>query len=178
LRPFFRQESNDGREESKGKTMRLAIILVTMAAGVAITMTATAQTAVKHVLTLAEAKRVIAAAEAEAARSSWPSVIAVVDDGGWLITMERMDNPPMLASVELAPGKARTAALYRKPTADLEKMIDTGRVAAVTAPDFIQMQGGIPLVMDGQVVGAIGVSTDTPAHDQQVAEAGAKALRP
>jgi glc operon protein GlcG len=103
-------------------------------------------------------------------------VIAVVDDGGWLIAMERMDNPAMLASVELAPGKARTAALYRKPTVDLEKMIDTGRVAAVTAPGFIEMQGGIPLVMDGQVVGAIGVSTDTPAHDQQVAEAGVRAL--
>jgi glc operon protein GlcG len=55
-------------------------------------------------------------------------------------------------------------------------MIDTGRVAAVTAPGFIEMQGGIPLVMDGEVVGAIGVSTDTPEHDQQVAEAGVRAL--
>jgi glc operon protein GlcG len=137
-----------------------------------------AQDAVKRVITLEQAKRIIGAAEAEASRNGWPSVIAVVDDGGWLIAMERMDNPAMMASVELAPGKARTAALYRKPTADLEKTIDGGRVAAVTAPDFVQMQGGIPLRLDGEIVGAIGVSTDTPAHDEQVAEAGVKALQP
>jgi glc operon protein GlcG len=156
--------------------MRSTIGLAGLIAAMAYVAAASAQPAVKHVLTLEKAKQIIAAAETEAARNGWPSVVAVVDDGGWLIAMERMDNPPMLASVELAPGKARTAALYRKPTADLEKMIDTGRVAAVTAPGFIEMQGGIPLVMDGQVVGAIGVSTDTPAHDQQVAEAGVRAL--
>jgi glc operon protein GlcG len=153
-------------------TVKLAVLAALMACAV----TANAQTQTKHVLSLAQAKRVIAAAETEAGRNGWPSVIAVVDDGGWLIALERMDNPPMLASVALAPGKARTAALYRKQTAELEKMIDNGRVAAVTAPGFVEMQGGIPLMIDGQVVGAIGVSTDTPAHDQQVAEAGVKGL--
>ena len=158
--------------------MRLSSGLIGLPVVSACAITAAAQPAVKRVLTLDEAKRVIAAAEAEAARNAWPSVIAVVDDGGWLIALERMDNPPMLASVELAPGKARTAALFRKPTATLEQAIDTGRVAAATAPGFVEMQGGIPLVKEGQVVGAIGVSTDTPAHDEQIAEAGAKALAP
>ncbi|MBV8616220.1 MAG: heme-binding protein [Acetobacteraceae bacterium] len=156
--------------------MRLTCACLALAAAVC-AGTARAQPATKRVLTLAEAKQAIAAAEAEAARNGWPSVIAVVDDEGWLIAMERMDHPAMMSSIELAPGKARAAALYRKPTAELEKAIDGGRVAAVTAP-FVQMQGGVPLVLGGELVGAIGVSTDTPAHDEQVAEAGAKALRP
>jgi glc operon protein GlcG len=158
--------------------MRLTCAMMTVAAAVAaFTPTADAQPVVKRVITLEQAKRVIGAAEAEASRNGWPSVIAVVDDGGWLIALDRMDNPAMLACVELAPGKARTAALFRKPTAELEKAIDTGRTAAVTASGFVEMQGGIPLRLDGQVVGAIGVSTDTPAHDQHVAEAGVKALQ-
>jgi glc operon protein GlcG len=134
-----------------------------------------AQLAQKPVLTLEAARRVIAAAEAEAQRSGAPCVLAVVDDGGWLILLERMDNAPMLASVELAPAKARSAALYRKPTQALEETINHGRSAAVTA-GFVQMQGGLPLMAGGQVVGAIGISADTPAHDQQIAEAGARAL--
>jgi glc operon protein GlcG len=130
----------------------------------------------KRVLTLEEARRVIAAAQMEAQRNGVPGVVAVVDDGGWLIALERMDNAPMLASVELAPAKARAAAAFRKPTQALEEAINHGRTAAVTAPGFVQMQGGLPLVLDGQVVGAIGVSADTPAHDQRIAEAGAAAL--
>jgi glc operon protein GlcG len=142
----------------------------------ALTGSVAAQGPQKRVLTLEEAKRVIAAAQMEAQRAGAPGVVAVVDDGGWLIALERMDNAPMLASVELAPAKARAAAAYRKPTQALEEAINHGRIAAVTAPGFVQMQGGLPLVLDGQVVGAIGVSADTPAHDQQIAEAGAAAL--
>jgi len=132
----------------------------------------------KTVLTLEAARRVIAAAEAEAQRTNAPAVLAIVDDGGWLILLERMDHAPMLASVEIAPGKARAAAIYRKPTQALEETINRGRTAAVTAPGFVQMQGGVPLMVDGEVVGAIGVSADTPMHDQQIAEAGAHALLP
>lgn len=138
----------------------------------------TAPLASKKTLTLAGAHRVLAAAEREAAQNGWPAVLAVVDDGGWLITLVRMDNVPMLASVELAPGKARAAAAFRKPTQALETAINQGRSAQLTAPGFVQMQGGLPLVVDHQVVGAIGVSADTPAHDQQIAEAGARALQP
>ena len=133
--------------------------------------------ATKPVLLLSQAKMVVAAAEAEAGRNHWPCVIAVVDDGGWLVLQERMDNPAMLASVDLAPGKARAAALYRKPTSLLEKAINGGRTAAVTAPGFLQMDGGIPLLIDGIVVGAIGVSADTPEHDLQIGRVGAVALR-
>jgi glc operon protein GlcG len=149
-------------------------------AGIVILPVATqAQTVLrqKRVLTLEAARRVVAAAEVEAQRNGSPCVIAVVDDAGWLILLERMDNAPMLASVELAPGKARAAAIYRKPTQVLEETINRGRTAAITAP-FVQMQGGLPLTVEGEVVGAIGVSADTPAHDQQIAEAGARALAP
>jgi glc operon protein GlcG len=134
------------------------------------------QLAQKQVLTLEAARRVASAAEEEARHNGWPCVVAVVDDGGWLVLLERMDGAPMLASVELAPGKARAAAAYRKPTQALEESINRGRAAAVTAPGFVQMQGGVPLVVGGDVVGAVGVSADTPAHDQQIAEAGARAV--
>jgi glc operon protein GlcG len=132
----------------------------------------------KRVLTLAGAQKAVEAAEREARQVGAPGVIAVADDGGWLIALVRMDNAPMLASVDLAAGKARSAAAFRKPTQALEEAINHGRTAQVTAPGYVQMQGGVPIVVDGQVVGAIGVSADTPAHDQQIAEAGARALRP
>jgi glc operon protein GlcG len=139
---------------------------------------AQAQLPQKKVLTLEAARRVVAAAEVEAQRNNAPAVLAIVDDGGWFILLERMDHAPMLASVEIAPGKARAAAIYRKPTQVLEEAINRGRTAAVTAPGFVQMQGGVPLMVNGEVVGAIGVSADTPVHDQLIAEAGARALLP
>jgi glc operon protein GlcG len=138
---------------------------------------ATAQLAEKKVLTLAAAQKMIAAAQAEAERNHLAGVIAVVDDGGWPILLLRMDNAAFVASVELAPGKARTAALFKKPSQALEDAINHGRIAAVTARDFIEMQGGLPIVVDGQVIGGIGASFDTPEHDVQIANAGLAALR-
>ena len=123
----------------------------------------------KKVLTLA-------AAQAEAEREHLAGVIAVVDDGGWPILVLRMDNAAYVASVELAPGKARTAALFKKPSQALEDAINHGRTAAVTARDFIEMQGGLPVVVDGKVIGGIGASFDTPEHDVQIAQAGLAAL--
>lgn len=131
----------------------------------------------KPVLTLDIALKVIEAAKADAARNGWPCVIAVVDDGGWLIAMERMDHPAMQISIELAPGKARSAALFRKPTAELEKSINGGRIAGVTASGSVQMQGGLPLRVGDQVVGAIGVSADTPEHDQAISQAAVDAFQ-
>jgi glc operon protein GlcG len=110
-------------------------------------------------------------------RNHWRGVIAVVDDGGWLIMLERMDHAAMTASVDLAMGKARSAALFKKPTQDLEDAINHGRYAAITARGFIEMQGGIPVVMD-EVVGAIGASFATPDQDVRVARAGLAALGP
>jgi len=137
---------------------------------------ASAQLAEKKVLTLAAAQKMVAAAQAEAERQHLAGVIAVVDDGGWPILLLRMDNAAYIASVELAPGKAQTAALFKKPSAALEEAIDHGRVAAVTARGFIEMQGGLPIVVDEQVIGGIGASFDTPEHDVAIAQAGLAAL--
>jgi glc operon protein GlcG len=130
----------------------------------------------KKVLTLAAVQKMVAAAQAQAEREHLAGVIAVVDDGGWPILVLRMDNAAFVASVELAPGKARTAALFKKPSQALEDAINHGRTAAVTARDFIEMQGGLPIIVDGQVIGGIGASFDTPEHDVQIAQAGLAAL--
>jgi len=118
----------------------------------------------------------LAAAQVEAEHNHLAGVIAVVDDGGWPILLLRMDNAAYVASAELAPGKARTAALFKKPSEALENAINHGRTAAVTAHDFIEMQGGLPIVIDGQVIGGIGASFDTPEHDVQIARAGLAVL--
>jgi glc operon protein GlcG len=137
---------------------------------------AAAQFSEKKVLTLAAAQKIVAAAQAEAEHDHLAGVIAVVDDGGWPILLLRMDNAAYLASVELAPAKARTAALFEKPTQILEDAINHGRIAAVTAGTFVEMQGGLPIIVDGQVIGGIGASFDTPDHDVQIAKAGLAAL--
>jgi glc operon protein GlcG len=156
----------------KSMMLGAALSLAALAAG-----SATAQLADKKALTLAAARKMVAAAEAEAERNHWAGVIAIVDDGGWPILVERMDNAAFTASIELAPGKARTAALFKKPSQALEDSINHGRIALVTAHDFIEMQGGLPIVVDGQVVGGIGASFDTPEHDVQVAQVGLAALK-
>jgi glc operon protein GlcG len=130
----------------------------------------------KKVLSLEAARKMVAAAIGEAERNQWRGVVAVVDDGGWLILLERMDRAAMTASVELAAGKARTAALFKKPSQELEEAINGGRYAAITARGFIEMQGALPVVVDGEVIGAIGASFATPEQDVQVARAGLAAL--
>jgi glc operon protein GlcG len=157
------------------KSVRLTFATA-VAALVLQTQGAMAQFLEKKVLTLAAAEKIAAAAKAEAERVNLAGVIAVVDDGGWPILLLRMDNAAYVASVELAPGKARTAALFKKPTEALENAINQGRIAAVTARDFTEMKGGLPIVVDGQVIGGIGASFDTPEHDAQIAEAGLAAL--
>jgi glc operon protein GlcG len=137
---------------------------------------AQAQLFEKKALSLAAARKMVAAAEAEAERNHWRGVVAVVDDGGWVILLERMDHAAMTASVELAPGKARSAALFERPTQALEEAINHGRYAAVTARGFIEMQGGLPIVVDGAVIGGIGASFATPEEDEQIAKAGLAAL--
>jgi glc operon protein GlcG len=122
------------------------------------------------------AQKMVAAAQAEAERNHLAGVIAVVDDGGWTILLLRMDNAAYVASVELAPGKAGTAALFKKPSQALEDAINHGRIAAVTAPGFVEMQGGLPIVVDGQVIGGIGAGFDTPEHDVLIAKAGLAGL--
>jgi glc operon protein GlcG len=132
-----------------------------------------AQLLQKKAPTLGAARKIVAAAEAEAERNHWRGV--VLDDGGWVILLERMDHAAMTPCVELAEGKARSAALFKKPTQALEEVINQGRYAAITARG-IEMQGGLPIVVDGELIGGIGASFATPEEDEQVAKAGFAAL--
>jgi glc operon protein GlcG len=139
--------------------MRNAIAYcLALGAVVLLGQSAQAQLLEKKALTLAAARKMVAAAEAEAQRNNWRGVVAVVDDGGWIILLERMDHAALTAGVELAAGKARSAALFKKPTQALEEAINHGRYAAITARGFIEMQGGLPVVVDGEVIGGIGAS--------------------
>jgi glc operon protein GlcG len=157
--------------------MRNAVGVILAIAAVALMgLSAQAQLLQKKALSLEGARKMVAAAEAEAERNHWRGVVAVVDDGGWVILLERMDHAAMTASVELAAGKARSAALFKKPTQALEEAINHGRYAAITARGFIEMQGGLPVVVDGEVIGGIGASFATPEEDEQVAKAGLAAL--
>jgi glc operon protein GlcG len=126
----------------------------------------------KKVLTLGLAKRLVAAAEAEAKKRGATVVIAVVDDGGQLILLERLDDT-QVASVEVAIGKARTAAIFRRPSREFEDQVRNGRVAALALPEATPLQGGIPIIVEGKVIGAIGASGNSPQEDEEVALAGA-----
>src|SRR5216117_3976962 len=130
-------------------------------------------------LTLDGAKRVIAAAEAYARKVNAPGgVIAVVDDGGNLMALERLDGT-FAAGATISIGKARTAVLFKRPTKVFEDIIKNGRTAMVALPDnlFTPLQGGIPIVVDGQIVGGVGVSgASSAAQDEELAIAGANAV--
>jgi len=143
-----------------------------LAAALMLPATAGAELPSKRVLTLEAAKSVAAAAEAEAAKRGATVVIVVVDDGGHVVLLERLDDT-QVASVEVGIGKARTAAIFRRPSKVFEDQIRDGRVAALALPGATPLQGGLPLVAAGQVVGAIGVSGNTPQEDEDIAKAGA-----
>ena len=130
----------------------------------------------KKVLTLAAARKIVAAAEAEANARGVGVVIAVVDSSGTIIELTRMDTA-QVASVNVGIGKARTAAIYRRPSRDFEEQIKSGRIAALALADATPLQGGVPVLVDGNVVGAVGVSGDTPQVDEAIAIAGAAAVR-
>lgn len=134
-------------------------------------------TAERPVLTIDGAKRAAAAAAAEASAHHEGGAIAVVDDGGNLLYLERLDGTfPAGANVSI--GKARTAALFQKPTGAFEDIIRSGRTPMIALSDFTPLQGGVPIVVDGRVVGAIGVSgAASQQRDEAVARAGAAALQ-
>jgi glc operon protein GlcG len=129
-------------------------------------------------ISLAEAKRVLIAAQAEAARNKWNVAVAVVDSGGHLVAFERMDST-QFGSVEVAQEKARTAAAYRRPSKVFQDTIAAGgegmRMLKLTGA--IPIEGGLPIIVNGQVVGAIGVSGVTSAQDGQIAAAGLTAIK-
>ena len=133
-----------------------------------------AELPVKRVITLNVAKKIAAAAEAEANRRHLTAVIVVVDDSGYPLVLQRLDNT-QVASVEVGIGKARAAAIFRRPSKDFEDQIKEGRVAALALPGATPLQGGVPIILDGKVIGAIGVSGESPKDDEDVAKAGAAA---
>jgi glc operon protein GlcG len=135
---------------------------------------ACAQT-VKRVLTLESAKKIVAAAEIEANKRHSTVVIVVVDDGGYPLVLHRLDDT-QVASVEVGSGKARTAAIFRRPSRDFEEQIKNGRLASLVLPGATPLQGGLPIVLDGKVIGAIDVSGNTPQEDEDIARAGAAAF--
>jgi glc operon protein GlcG len=157
----------------------MTLFVIALGIGTALTLSsvASAQTAQKTALTLAGAKKVIAAAVAEAKTRNAPGgAIAVVDEGGNLVAVERLDNT-FAAGANILIGKARTAVLFKRPTKFFEDVINKGRTAMTTLSDFTPLQGGIPIVVDGQVIGGVGVSGAASAQqDEELAIAGANAL--
>jgi glc operon protein GlcG len=141
------------------------------------THSAVAQVGTRKSLTLDGARRVIASAQAEAKKVSAPGgVIAVVDEGGNLMALERLDGT-FAAGANISIGKARTAVLFKRPTKVFEDIIKNGRTSMVALNDFTPLQGGIPIVVDGEVVGGVGVSGAASAQqDEELAIAGASAI--
>jgi uncharacterized protein GlcG (DUF336 family) len=99
-------------------------------------------------------------------------VIAVVDDGGYLLVLERLDDT-QVASVDVGIAKARTAAIFRRPSKVFEDQVKNGRISALALPGAVALQGGVPIIVDGKVVGAIGVSGNSPQEDEDIAKVGA-----
>jgi len=137
-----------------------------------------AQTVDRPTLTLGGARRVVAAAESYARQHQTTGVIAVVDDGGHLMALERIDDT-FAAGANISIGKARTAVLFKKPTKFFEDVVKNGRTAMVALDDFTPLQGGVPIVVDGKIVGGVGVSGAASAQqDEELALAGAASLVP
>lgn len=129
----------------------------------------------KAVLTQADVSKVLDAAQQEAERENWPITVAVTDDGGHLLALRRLDGAaPFTADV--ASNKARSAAMGRKETQVFEEMINGGRTAFVSAPMQALLSGGVPIIVEGQVVGAVGISGVKPDQDVQVAKAAVSVL--
>ena len=152
---------------------RLGVILM------ALTVTGAAeQLPTKRVLTLDAAKRMAVAAEAEAAKNGWLVSVAVVDDGGNLLLFHRMDNSKLVA-IDIAIRKAKTAVFFQGETKALElEVTKGGRTSLLPIDDFMPLEGGLPITVEGKIIGAIGVSGMAGDQDAQCAAAGLKVLGP
>jgi glc operon protein GlcG len=126
-------------------------------------------------ITLDDAKRAMAAAEAEARKNNWNMAIAILDAGGHLILFERMDDV-QIGSVDVAIGKARTSVNFKRPTKALDDLVSGGRNAFLAIEGVVPLQGGLPVIADGKLIGAVGVSGGTAPQDEQVAMAAVEAI--
>ena len=130
----------------------------------------------KPFLTLEDVRRIAQAAEAEAMKNNWAVTIAVTDDGGHLLWLQRLDGAPPV-SAHIAPGKARTAALGRRESRIYEEIINQGRTSFLSAPTIDAMlEGGVPIMAQGHCIGAVGVSGVKSTEDAQIAKVGIAAL--
>ena len=157
------------------KTLVGACILALMAVG-----QAAAQTPPPYgpPIGIENARKVMAAAEAEAGKNNWAVVIAIIDSGGHLVMLHRHDNV-QLSSIEISQGKAKTALMFKRPSKVLDDAISTGGAGLrfLALKDIVPLEGGVPIVMDNKIVGAIGVSGVLSAQDAQIARAGIDALK-
>ena len=130
----------------------------------------------RHFLALDDVRRMAASAEAEALAHGWIVTIAIVDDGGHLLWLQRLDGAAPI-SAHIAPAKARTAALGRRESRIYEEMINQGRVSFLSAPELEGLlEGGVPIIVDGHCLGGVGVSGVKSSEDAQIAKAGIAAL--
>lgn len=130
----------------------------------------------KSFLEAADVKAILAAAEAEALANKWAVTIAIVDDGGHLLALQRLDGAAAI-SAQIAPAKAQTAALGRRESRVYEEIVNGGRTSFLSAPMQGMLEGGVPVLKDGQCIGAVGVSGVKSSEDAQIARAGIAALK-
>jgi uncharacterized protein GlcG (DUF336 family) len=130
----------------------------------------------KKALTLDDARIIAAAAEAEALKNRWNVCIAIVDDGAHLLHFHRLEGT-QLASADIAIAKARSAMLGKRATKVYEDMVNNGRHAVLSMPGITHLEGGVPIVVEGEIIGAVGVSGVKSSEDAQVAQAGISALK-
>jgi glc operon protein GlcG len=155
--------------------VRKGVVLLFVVA-VGLTVSAADTVTAKPELALQGARQVFAAAEEKAVAENARVVIAIVDTAGYPILLQRLDGT-QVASVNVAIDKARTAAIYRRPSRDFEEQVSSGRASAMQLHGAVALAGGIPIVVDGHVVGAIGVSGETPKIDEDIAIVGAAATK-
>jgi uncharacterized protein GlcG (DUF336 family) len=124
------------------------------------------------------ARKIMAAAEAEAVKNNWAVVIAIIDSGGHVVMQHRLDNV-QLSSIDISIGKAKTALMFKRPTKVLDDAISSGGTGLrfLALKDIVPLEGGLPIVVDGKIIGAIGVSGVLSAQDAQIGRAGVDALK-
>lgn len=154
---------------------QISLIFFMTVLGLGLFSTTQAQGLSAKVISLEEAQKISDAAEVKARAENWNVVIAILDAGGHLIALRRMDGT-QVGSVEVAQKKAETALKFKRPTKVFEDAVKGGNVHIMSLPNVVAVEGGLPIVHDGMVIGAIGVSGVTSAQDGIIAEAGLKAF--
>ena len=164
-------KKQEGIEMSRIKLTGIVIVLTVVVS----TMAGNVRLSQKLSLNLDVAKNIAAASAAFAAKNDWNVVIAIVDDGGHLLYFERMDGV-QLGSIQIAIEKAETAVWFKRPSAKFERGVEGGRNVLLALPNGIPFEGGVPILWEGEIIGAVGVSGVTAQQDGMVAQAGADAL--